>query len=123
MEKAMAPHSSTLGWKIPWTEESGRLQSVGSLKVRHDRATSLSLSTFMHWRRKWKPTQVLFPGKSHGQRSLVGYSIYHWVAKSRTLQTLSVVCYAPNDKRTISEIQCCHSHCLTTICVRMIKPS
>ena len=35
-EKAMAPHSSTLAWKIPWTEEPGRLQSMGSLRVRHD---------------------------------------------------------------------------------------
>ena len=35
-EKAMAPHSSTLAWKIPWMEESGRLQSMGSLGVRHD---------------------------------------------------------------------------------------
>ena len=36
MEKAMAPHSSTLAWKIPWTEEPGRLQSMGSLRVGHD---------------------------------------------------------------------------------------
>ena len=36
MEKAMAPHSSTLAWKIPWIEEPGRLQSMGSLRVRHD---------------------------------------------------------------------------------------
>ena len=35
-EKAMAPHSSTLAWKIPWAEEPGRLQSMGSLRVRHD---------------------------------------------------------------------------------------
>ena len=35
-EKAMAPHSSTLAWKIPWKEEPGRLQSMGSLRVRHD---------------------------------------------------------------------------------------
>ena len=35
-EKAMAPHSSTLAWKIPWIEEPGRLQSMGSLRVRHD---------------------------------------------------------------------------------------
>ena len=41
-EKAMAPHSSTLAWKIPWMEEPGRLQSMGSLRVRHDWATSLS---------------------------------------------------------------------------------
>ena len=36
LEKAMAPHSSTLAWKIPWTEEPGRLQSIGSLRVGHD---------------------------------------------------------------------------------------
>ena len=36
LEKAMAPHSSTLAWKIPWTEEPGGLQSMGSLRVRHD---------------------------------------------------------------------------------------
>ena len=35
MEKAMAPHSSTLAWKIPWTEEPGRLQSIGPIRVRH----------------------------------------------------------------------------------------
>ena len=40
----MAPHSSTLAWKIPWTEEPGELQSMGSLRVGHDWATSLSLS-------------------------------------------------------------------------------
>ena len=54
----MAPHSSTHAWKIPWTEEPGRLQSMGSLRVGHDRTTSLSLFTFMHWRRKWQPTPV-----------------------------------------------------------------
>ena len=40
----MAPHSSTLAWKIPWMEEPGGLQSMGSRRVRHDRATSLSFS-------------------------------------------------------------------------------
>ena len=35
-EKAMAPHSSTLAWQIPWTEEPGRLQSMGSLRVGHN---------------------------------------------------------------------------------------
>ena len=45
-EKAMAPHSSTLAWKIPWMEEPGRLQSMGSLRVGHDRETSLSLFYF-----------------------------------------------------------------------------
>ena len=51
-EKAMAPHSSTLAWKISWMEEPDRLQSMGSLKVGHDWTTSLSFFTFMHWRRK-----------------------------------------------------------------------
>ena len=67
LEKAMAPHSSTLAWKIPWTEEPGRLQSMGSLRVGNDWATSLSLFTFMHWRRKWQPTPVFLPGESQGQ--------------------------------------------------------
>ena len=49
-EKAMATHSSTLAWKIPWTEEPGRLPSIGSQRVRHNWQASLSLFTFMHWR-------------------------------------------------------------------------
>ena len=64
-EKVLAPHSSTLAWKIPWTEEPGRLQSM---------STRLSDFTFTHWRRKRQPTPVLLPGKSHGRRSLVGCS-------------------------------------------------
>ena len=52
----MAPHSSTLAWKIPWTEDPGGLQSMGSLRVGYDWATSLSPFTFMRWRRKWQPT-------------------------------------------------------------------
>ena len=75
-EKAMAPHSSTLAWKIPWMEEPGRLQSLGSLRVRQDWVTWLSLFTFMHWRRKWQPTPVFLPGESQGQGSLVG--CYLW---------------------------------------------
>ena len=67
----MAPHSSTLAWKIPWIEETGRLQSMGSLRVGHNRATSLSLFTFMHWRRKWQPTPVFLPEESQGWGSLV----------------------------------------------------
>ena len=76
LEKAMAAHSSTLAWKIPWTEEPGRLQSVGSRRVGHDWATSLSLFTFMHWRRKWQPTPVFLPGESQGQWSLVGCRLW-----------------------------------------------
>ena len=79
----MATHSSVLAWRIPGTGEPGGLQSMGSLGVGHDWATLLSLFTFIHWRRQWHPTPVLLPGKSHGQRSLVGY-IVHGVARSRT---------------------------------------
>ena len=75
-EKAMAPHSSTLAWKIPWMEEPGRLQSMGSLRVGHDWMTSLSLFTFMHWRRKWQPTPVFLPGESQGWGSLVGFRLW-----------------------------------------------
>ena len=76
LEKAMAPHSSTLAWKIPWTEGPGGLQSKGSLQVRHDWATSFSLFTFMHWRKKWQPTPVFLPGESQGRRSLVGCRLW-----------------------------------------------
>ena len=75
-EKAMAPCSSTLAWKIPWTEEPGGLQSMGSRRVRHDWVTSLSLFTFMHWRRKWQPTPVFLPGESQGRGSLVGCRLW-----------------------------------------------
>ena len=71
-----SPIFSTLAWKILWTEEPGRLQSMGSLRVGHDSVTSLSLFTFMHWRRKWQPTPVFLPGESQGQRSLVGCRLW-----------------------------------------------
>ena len=77
-EKAMAPHSSTLAWKIPWMEEPGRLQSMGSL--RSDTTERLhfhfSLFTFMHGRRKWQPTPVFLPGESQGWGSLVGCRLW-----------------------------------------------
>ena len=76
LEKAMAPYSRTLAWKIPWTEEPGWLQSVGWLRVGHDWATSLSLFTFMHWRRQWHPTPVFLPGESRGRGSLAGCRLW-----------------------------------------------
>ena len=72
----MATYSSTLAWKLPWTEEPGGLQSMGSLRVglrvRLDSANLLSLFTFLLWRRKWHPTPEFLPGESQGQWSLVG---------------------------------------------------
>ena len=76
LQKAMAPHSSTLAWKIPWMEEPGRLRSVGSLRVWLDWESSLSLFTFVHWRRKWQPTPVFLPGESQGRGSLVGCRLW-----------------------------------------------
>ena len=86
LEKAMAPHSSTLAWTTPWMEEPGGLQSMGSQRVGHDWATNTLLTYdsvsstvkwycyHILWRRQWHLTPVLLPGKSHGCRSLVGYS-------------------------------------------------
>ena len=72
----MATHSGTLAWKIPWMEEPDRLQSKGQQRVRHNSATSLSLFTFMHWRRKWQSTPMFLLGVSQGHRSLVGCSLW-----------------------------------------------
>ena len=65
-------HCSTLAWKIPRMEEPGGLQSMGSQRVGHDWATSLSLFTFLHWRKKWQPTPVFLPGEFQGRKSLGG---------------------------------------------------
>ena len=72
----LPPCSNTLAQKIPWMEEPGGLQSMGSRRVRHDWATSLSLLTFMHWKRKWQPTPVFLPGESQGRGSLVGCHLW-----------------------------------------------
>ena len=86
-EKAMATHSSTLAWKIPWTEEPGRLQSMGSRRVGHDWVTSLSLFTFMHWRRKWQPTPVFLPGESQRWQSLVSCRLWGRIESDTTEAT------------------------------------
>ena len=85
----MAPHSSTFAWKIPWMEEPGRLQSIESLSVGHDWATSLSLFTFMHWRRRWQPTPVFLPGESQGWGSLVA-AVYGVTQSWTRLKWLSI---------------------------------
>ena len=74
----MAIHYRILAWKIPWTEEPCRLQSMGSQRVGQDWATSLSLFTLVHWRRKWQPTPVFLPGESQGRGSLVGCRLCLW---------------------------------------------
>ena len=88
----MATHSSTLAWKIPWMEEPGRLQPVGSRGVGYDWETSLSLFTFMHWRMKWQSTSVFLPGESQGQRSLVGLPCMGWHGVRHDWSNLAAVC-------------------------------
>ena len=80
--KQWHPTPVLLAWKIPWTEEPGGLQSMGSLRVGHDWATSLSLFTFMHWRRKWQPTPVFLPGESQGRGAW--WAAIYGVAQSQT---------------------------------------
>ena len=79
----MAPHSSTLAWKIPWMEEPVRLQSMGSRRVVLDWAISLSLFTVMRWRRQWQPTPVFLPGESQGRGGAWWAAVYG-VAQSWT---------------------------------------
>ena len=76
LEKAVARHSSTLAWKIPWMKEAGGLQSMGLLRVRYDWVTSLSLFIFMHWRRKWQPNTEFLLGEAQGRGSLVGCRLW-----------------------------------------------
>ena len=76
-EKAMATHSSTLAWKIPWMEEAGGLPSMGSHRVGHDWSdlAAAAAAAAPYWqRRQWQPTPVLLLEKSHGRRSLVSFS-------------------------------------------------
>ena len=88
-EKAMALPSSTLTWKIPWTEEPGRLQSMRLLRVGHDWVTSLSLFTFMHWRCKWQLTPMFLPGESQGRGSLVACLLWGCTESDTTEVTCS----------------------------------
>ena len=81
-EKAMAPHSNTLAWKIPRMEEPGRLQSMGSRRVGLNWATSLSLFTFMHWRRKWQPSPVFLLGES--QDGGAWWAAFYGVTQNQT---------------------------------------
>ena len=70
------PTPVLLPGKISWTEEPGRLQSMRSQRIGHDRLTSLSFFILMHCRRKCQPTPVFLPGESQGQGSLVGCCLW-----------------------------------------------
>ena len=70
----MATHSSTLTWKIPWMEEPGRLQSMGSLRVRHHFTFTLFLSCIGEG--NGNATPVFLPGESQGWGSLMGCRLW-----------------------------------------------
>ena len=73
----MAPHSSTLAWKIPWTGEPGKLRSMGVAEGQ-TRLSNFTFTFHFHafWRRKWQPTPVFLPGESQGWGSLVGCRLW-----------------------------------------------
>ena len=105
----MATHSSTPAWKIPWTEEPDRLQSIGSLGVGHDWVTSLSLFTFMHWRRKWQPTPVFLPGESQGQGAwwaavygvAQSWTRLKWLSSSSSSSSRLVITFLPRSEHLL----------------------
>ena len=110
----MAPHSSTLAWKIPQMEAPGRLQSTGSLRVGQDWATSLSLFIFMCWRRKWQPTPVFLPGESQGQGSLVGCRLWGRTESDTTEATAAAAAASipmPSKESEIKSLQSCLTLC------------
>ena len=94
----MAPHCSTLAWKIPWTEKPGGLQWMRLRRVRHDWATSLSLFTFMHWRRKCQPTQCSClenprDREAGGLRSMGSHTVGHdWSDLAAAVHVLGFPC-------------------------------
>ena len=133
--QALAPHSSTLAWKIPWTEEPGGLQSMGSLRVGQDWATSLSLFTFMYWRRKmathssvlaWRIPGMGEPG---GLLSTGSHRVGHdwsdlaiavgtilstlYLLSSKTVLLMMIWKRGQKKRRTVS---CCHQLPLTFHC-------
>ena len=80
-EKAMAPHSSTLAWKIPWMEEPGRLPSMGSLRVRHD--SDFTFTFHFHAEEEGDSnTPVFLPGESQGWGAW--WAAIYGVTQSRT---------------------------------------
>ena len=85
-EKAMAPHSSTLGWKIPWTEEPGGLQFMGSLESDTTERLHLHFSLSCIGEGNSNPL-VFLPGESQGQGSLVGCRLWGRTESDTTGET------------------------------------
>ena len=77
VEKAIAPHSSTLAWKIPWMEEPGRLHAVHGVAEGRTRLSDFPFTFHFHALEKEMATHsVFFPGESQGRGSLVGCHLW-----------------------------------------------
>ena len=105
----MATHSSVLASRILWTEEPGRLLSIGLHKVRHD-GSDLAC---MHWRTEWQPTPVFLPGESQEQRILVGCPL--WVRTESGTTEATAAAAAPIYILTKSVGQLPFLHTLSSI--------
>ena len=82
----LATHSSVLAWRIPGAGEPGGLPSMGSNRVGHDWSdlAAAAAAAGLTWRKRWHPTPVPLPGKSHGQRSLVGCRLWGRIESDTT---------------------------------------
>ena len=72
----MAPHSSTFAWKIPWMEEPGRLQSMGSLESDTAKRLHFHFSLSCTGEGNGNPLQCSWPGESQGRGSMLGYRLW-----------------------------------------------
>ena len=136
LEKEMATHSSTLAWRIPWREEPGRLQSMGSQRVGHDWATSLSLSCkWLLWCLVWVASfSQCFPKYTHNCVDNFGeYLIMKWLSYVKILRNCQfsrVTCHSNWSNSSTWNEQCFSfihpSGCgeefiLTLICISLMQ--
>ena len=129
LEREMASHSSILAWKIPWTEQPGRLYSMGSQRVRHDQATSLSFFSFSYFILVCFPWS-LFPNPF--SLLVTHYNIIHVLSVYASPEILCVTQYTwvklhyKYQHRSFFHIQCYtlkRVHVLCLICSRFISHS
>ena len=95
--------------------EPGGLPSMGLHRVGHDRATSLSLFTFMHWRRKWQPTPVFLPGEFQVQGSL-------WAAVSGVTQSQTQLKWLSSSNSSITYVCVCAQSVVSNSAIPWLQP-
>ena len=117
-EKAMAHHSSTLAWKIPWTEEPGRLQSMGWRRVGHNWVTSLSLSCIGEGNGKLLQCSCLENPRDGGAWWAAVYGVAQrrtWLKRlsssSSMMSAQGGVCHLLNFSQTLNKLWPVFSYC------------